>query len=57
MTTTCRHQAGRVQPNWTRLGGRDIRPGIALAANHLGQLEFFVVGGDGALYRGPRGLA
>lgn len=40
--------------NWTLLGGRKIRPGVAVAANHAGQLEFFVVGGDGALYRGPR---
>ena len=40
--------------NWTPLGGQAIRAGVALAANHAGQLELFVVGSDGALYRGPR---
>jgi hypothetical protein len=45
---------GDVWANWTPLGGRDIRAGVALAANHTGQIEVFVVGGDGALYRGPR---
>lgn len=43
--------------NWTPLGGTAIRPGVAIAANHAGQLELFVIGNDGALYRGPRLIA
>lgn len=40
--------------DWTSLGGVDIQPGVALQANHLGQIELFVIGGNGELYRGSR---
>jgi hypothetical protein len=40
--------------NWTLLGGINIQPGVALEVNHADQLEIYVIGGDGALYRGSR---
>ncbi len=40
--------------DWTALGGFALQPGVALAANPAAAKNVFVLGGDGAVYRGWR---
>src|SRR6266508_3900860 len=40
--------------DWSSLGRRQIQAGIGLGATPTRELELFVIGGDGKLYRRPR---